>query len=131
MVADRIADFITRIKNASDVDKSSVSVPYTKMVAQVAELLKQEGYVADTDTKGKGVQKSLVVTLAYKENGQPKVTGVKRVSKLSRRMYLSASDIKPVRSGYGMVVLSTPAGIVTGTTAQQNNVGGEVLFQIW
>ena len=131
MVADRIADFITRVKNASDVNKSSVAVPYTKMVASVAELLKQEGYIGEVETKGKGVQKKLVAELVYQENGKPKVAGVKRLSKLSRRKYLGAGDIKPVRSGYGTLILSTPAGIVTGATARKQNIGGEALFQIW
>lgn len=131
MVADRISDFITQVKNSSAVDKTSVSIPYTKMIAAVADVLVKEGYITEVDTKGKGIKKSLVVTLAYDESGAPKINGVKRVSKLSRRVYTGADEIQPVRSGYGTVILSTPEGILTGDQAREKKVGGEVLFQIW
>lgn len=131
MVADKIADFITRIKNASDVGKTSVALPHTTLLAAVADVLVAEGYLAGVEAKGKGAQKSLVVTLAYNEAGTPKVTGVDRISKLSRRVYLKSADIRPVRSGYGTLILSTPAGVMTGRAAREQKVGGEALFQIW
>ena len=99
------------------------------MKLAIAEVLEQEGYISSIDKKSKkeGV---LSFNLAYK-NGTPVVTGVKRISKPSRRMYMSVHDIKPVKRGFGLLVLSTPAGILSGKQARMKNVGGEALFEIW
>lgn len=129
MVTDPISDLIVRIQNASRAKKTAVSLPFSKMKMAVAEVLEQEGYIAGIDKKAQkeGV---LSLNLAYK-NGVPAVNGVKRISKPSRRMYASVHDIKPVKRGYGLVILSTPAGILSGKAAKQKNVGGEILFEIW
>lgn len=99
------------------------------MKEAIAEVLEQEGYITGIDKKAKkdGV---LSVTLAYKD-GAPVVQGVKRISKPSRRLYVGVRDIKAVKRGYGAVVLSTPAGVMSGKQAKIKNVGGEVLFEIW
>lgn len=129
MITDPISDLIVRIQNASRAKKSSVSLPYSNMKAAIAEVLEQEGYIASIDKKSKkdGV---LSFGLSYK-NGAPVVNGVKRISKPSRRMYIGVHDIKPVKRGYGLVVLSTPAGVLSGKAAKAKNVGGEILFEIW
>jgi small subunit ribosomal protein S8 len=127
MVTDPISDLLVRLHNASMVGKESVSVPSTKMVRSVAEVLAREGYVADVD---KSKNNSLEVTLSYK-NGRPAINGIKRISKLSRRMYMGVHDIKPVKRGHGLLVLSTPAGVVSGKEAREKRVGGEALFEIW
>lgn len=129
MITDPISDLIIRIQNASRAKKTVVSLPYSNMKAAVAEVLEQEGYIASIDKKSKkeGV---LSLTLSYK-NGAPTVSGVKRISKPSRRMYIGVHDIKPIKRGFGLLVLSTPAGILSGKAAKQKNVGGEVLFEIW
>ena len=99
------------------------------MKLAVAQVLEQEGYITSIDKKAQkdGV---LMLNLAYK-NGAPVVQGVKRISKPSRRMYVGVHDIKPVKRGYGLLVLSTPAGILSGKQARAKNVGGEALFEIW
>ena len=99
------------------------------MKEAIAEVLEQEGYITGIDRKAKkeGV---LSVTLADKD-GAPVVQGVKRISKPSRRLYVGVRDIKAVKRGYGAVVLSTPAGVMSGKQAKIKNVGGEVLFEIW
>ncbi|MES2007243.1 MAG: 30S ribosomal protein S8 [Patescibacteria group bacterium] len=126
MVTDPISDFLVRIHNASMVGKESVTVPSSKMVRSLATLLVREGYIADADKN----TKNLSVTLSYK-NGRPAINGVKRISKLSRRIYMGVSDLKPVKRGHGLLVLSTPAGVVTGKEAREKRVGGEALFEIW
>ena len=131
MVTDPIADFITQIKNASAIGQATVTVPYSDFKMRVAELLKKEGYLGDVEKKGKKVRKSLEVAIAYEEDGTPKVKDVKRLSKPSRRMYRGAQEMKPVRGGYGVVVVSTPDGVMTGHEARKKNVGGEILFEIW
>ncbi len=129
MVTDPISDLITRLINASRVHKETVSLPFSQMKFAVANALAKEGYIAEVDKKSKSGG-ALSMTLAYKA-GKPVISGVKRISKPSRRMYMGVRDIKPVKRGYGLVMLSTPTGILSGKEAQKQRVGGEVLFEIW
>lgn len=109
------------------VGKSEVSLPLSRMKAAIADILAREGYLASVDTKK---DHTLTVSLVYK-NGRPAISGVKRISKPSRRMYLGVHDLRPVRRGHGLLVLSTPAGVLTGKEARAKRVGGEALFEIW
>jgi small subunit ribosomal protein S8 len=129
MIADPISDFIVRLQNASRAGKSSVSLPSSKIKVAVAEVLAREGYLSEVEKPSK-VGESLVVSLAFK-SGKPAITGVKRLSKASRRMYIGVRDIHPVKRGHGLLLLSTPKGVMTGKEAQEARVGGEVLFEIW
>lgn len=126
MVTDPIADLLVRLKNASVVGHASVSLPYSRMKHSVAQVLSKEGYVGDVKKSGH----ALTIELSYK-TGRPAITGAKRISKPSRRMYLGVRDVKPVKRGLGLVMLSTPKGIMTGKEAKSARVGGEVLFEIW
>lgn len=126
MVNDPISDLLVRLQNASRVGKASVSVPFSQMKLAIAQTLSKEGYVGQPDKKNY----SLVIPLAYK-NGAPVMTGMKRISKPSRRMYMGVRDVRPVKHGHGVLVLSTPKGIMTGKEAKMGRVGGEALFEIW
>ena len=128
MTTDPIADLLVQIQNASMVGKARVSLPHSQMKLHIAELLAREGYVGEVDTNKKN--NTISIDVAYK-NGRPAVSGFKRISKPSRRMYMGVRDVKPVKRGVGLLVLSTPAGIVSGKEAQTKRVGGEVLFEIW
>lgn len=130
MVTDPIGDLIVQIKNASDARKSSVTLPYSKLRESVAVVLQKEGYLKAVAKKGKKVSKFLEIELVYTGH-EPKVQGVQRVSKLSKRIYQKAKDLRTFKSGYGNVILSTPKGILTEREAKKANVGGEVLFKIW
>lgn len=127
MITDPIADLLVRLQNASRVNKESVSMPFSRMKLSIAEVLEKAGYIRSVDKK-KGSM--LSVSLAY-NNGRPAIQGAKRISKPSRRMYLGVRDIKPVKRNHGLLVLSTPAGILTGKEAREKRIGGEVLFEIW
>lgn len=127
MTTDPIADFLVRVRNAGATGKESVVVPASNMVVALAQLLEKEGYIAGTTKKKDG---PLTITLAYK-SGSPAISGSKRISKPSRRMYLGVRDIKPVKRGQGLLVLSTPAGVLSGKQAREKRVGGEALFEIW
>ena len=131
MVTDPVADFCNQLKNAGAVKKTVISVPHSLLKAAIADVLIAEGYVKAAEQKGKKVKKTLEVTLAYDENGEHKIKGVKRISRPSRRVYRSVSDIVPVRYGHGALILSTPKGIMTGKAAKQAKLGGEALFEIW
>jgi small subunit ribosomal protein S8 len=129
MIADPISDFIIRLQNASRAGKSSVSLPNSKLKAAIATVLAREGYLADVVVPKKETE-ALSVTLAFKGSA-PAIQGVKRVSKPSRRLYMGVRDIHPIKRGHGLVLLSTPNGILTGKEAQAARVGGEILFEIW
>lgn len=130
MVTDPIGDLLVRLKNASLVGQVSATMPYSRMKAAVASVLEREGYVAEVKEKGT-MPRHLEIKLKYAESGRPAIAGTKRISKPSRRMYLGIRDIRPVKRGHGLMVLSTPQGILSGKEAREKKVGGEVLFEIW
>jgi len=129
---DPIADMLIRIKNASNAGHETVVIPFSKLKFAVAKALMDKGYVTAVDKKGDKIKKTLQVTVAYQEDSKtPKIQGLQRVSKSSKRVYSGVKAIKPVLAGYGLVFLSTPKGIMTGEDAKKGHVGGEVLFKIW
>jgi small subunit ribosomal protein S8 len=128
---DPIGDFIIRIKNAGSVHKKNVLMPFSKMKLAIAELLSAKEYVGAVTKKSKENTKYLNVELLYEKNGKPVVSGVRRMSKPSRRIYESAKNIRKFRKGFGMSVFSTPKGIMGDMDAKKNNLGGEFLFNIW
>lgn len=130
-MTDPIADFITRLKNASAIRKESASAPYSTFKHAIAEKLKEAGFLQAVEKRGKKVRKTLDVTLKYKMDGTPAISGVRRISKPGRRLYRSVKEIHPVKYGHGALVLSTPKGILTDKEARKSQVGGEVLFEIW
>lgn len=130
MVVDQIANLITSLKNASAARKESVVVSHTKIKSSILDTLVKEGFITGVEKDGKGVAKTLTVALKY-ENRKPAITGVKRVSKFSKRIYKGAKDLRPVKNGFGTLVLSTPKGILSDKEARKSNLGGEALFEIW
>ncbi len=114
------------IKNSANAGKDSVVFPYSNMKAAILETLERHGYIKSFSKKGKKVSKLLEVILIPE-----KIQGVKQISKASRRMYRGSSELRPVRQGFGAVILSTPKGILSGKEARKEKVGGEVLFEIW
>ena len=126
MVTDPIADLLVRLQNASRVGKTSVSLPFSRIKLSIAEVLAKEGYVEQPSQKNF----SLVIPLRYTA-GASAIRGVKRLSKPSRRTYLGVRDVRPIKSGHGLLVLSTPKGVMTGAEARKQRVGGEALFEIW
>jgi len=129
---DHIGDLINRIKTAGNAGKATVSVAYSLMSESILSILKKKGFDKGFKVEGKeAAEKKLVVELAYFEDKTPRVTDFVRVSKQSRRMYTPARTIPSVRGGVGLVVMSTPKGVLAGEDARKEHVGGEVLFKIW
>lgn len=122
---------LIRIKNAGMALLPRTVVPYSKLKFEVANILLKENYVKSFSVKGKKVRKHIEIEIAYRADGSPRVEDLNRISKFSRRVYLGAKDIKPIRQGLGLLVISTPMGVMTGHEARKNNVGGEALFSIW
>jgi len=127
---DQIANMINMIKNANRANHEIVSVPYSKIKNSVGECLVREGYLSSVAKKTLKGLPVLELGLVYVD-GTPKVTGVERVSKSSIRVYKGVKEIKPTRNGYGLMVLTTPKGILTDKQARKEMVGGEVLFKMW
>lgn len=129
-----IADMLTTITNAQAVNKESVTLPFSKIKFDIANILKASGYLTGVEKKKKKTKKSehelLFVVLKYDEHG-PAISGIKMISRPSRRMYVKASQIKPIRSGYGMSVISTPKGVMSSKEARIHKLGGEILFEVW
>ena len=130
MVSDRVGDFIIRLKNAGAVKRTSVSVPHSRELTAIAMKLRDLGFVSTVTTEGKE-KKTLEVELAYNDRGQSKISGVKRISKPSRRLYTSHKDAHSVQNGFGARIISTSKGILSDSEARRERVGGEDLFEIW
>ena len=131
-VNDPIGDLINRIKNAQSVGHKTVSAPYSKLKQAIAEKLLERGYIAAVDVKGKEAkEKMLVLTLAYRLDGSPKIDHVERVSKPGRRLYANVPDMKSVQHGKGAMFVSTSKGIMTDAESRKEKIGGEMLFKIW
>jgi small subunit ribosomal protein S8 len=127
-ISDPIADFLTRLRNASQ--HRELLVPYSKIKAQIAQILKKEGYIADYELDSTGAFPQIKVTNKV-VNRKSAITGLKRVSKPGLRKYVGATEIPRVLGGLGISILSTPKGILTGREAKKQNVGGEVLALVW
>ncbi len=130
-VNDPIADFLTRIRNAGLARHDNVEMPHSKMKAEVARILKEQGYVSDYGEKGAGAQKKLVVELKYGPDGQRAITGLRRMSRPGRRVYRRQAEIPRVLDGLGVAILSTSRGILTDHEARRAGVGGEVLCFVY
>jgi small subunit ribosomal protein S8 len=105
-------------------------MPYSKLKEAIAVVLFKQGYIASYEKKGKKVQKTLEIGIAY-DGKKARIVDVARMSKPSRRFYMKTDEIKKIKNGYGLLVLSTPKGIMTGDEARKAQVGGEALFKIW
>jgi small subunit ribosomal protein S8 len=131
MVTDPISDMLTRIRNASLVRHRRVSVPYSKLKEAVAKILVDEGFISGYSVTDETPQPNLVLGMKYTGKGNPVITGLERVSKPGRRVYLGYRDIPWVRSGLGVAIVSTPNGVMTGRQARREQVGGEILCNVW
>jgi small subunit ribosomal protein S8 len=129
MVVDNISNLIISLKNASTAGKDYLNVPVTKMNTAILNVLKENNFITDFSQKDKD-SKTIKVVLKY-EDGNGVITDVKRISKNSRRVYKTSKEIKSVKRGYGMSVLSTPNGVLSSISAREQKVGGELLFEIW
>ena len=127
---DLLSDMLARIRNAQNAKLSSISCPFSNLLANVLEVLKREGFIRDWRALEDGNKRSLEIELKYHE-GQPVMKLLKRVSSPGRRHYSSASDLQPVYNGLGMAILSTDQGVISDNDARIANVGGEVLCYVF
>jgi small subunit ribosomal protein S8 len=129
-LSDPIADFLTRLRNAGAARKEEVIAPYSKIKAEIARILKQEGYISNYEVDTTGQFPQIKVTTKT-QNRISAITGLKRVSKPGLRKYVGSTEIPRVLGGMGISILSTPQGVISGREAKKHNVGGELLAIVW
>lgn len=130
-MTDPIADMLTRLRNANSAHHESVVMPYSKLKAAIAEILKTEGYIADYSTKDLEVGKELTLQLKFGPQRERAIAGVRRISKPGLRVYAKSTNLPRVLGGLGVAILSTSSGLLTDREAGNRGVGGEVLAYIW
>ncbi len=130
-MTDPIADFLTRIRNASSAYHDEVVMPFSKLKGSISDILVKEGYIASWTTAEAPVGKSLVITLKYGPNRERSIAGVRRVSKPGLRVYARSTELPKVLGGLGIAIISTSTGLLTDRQAAKNKVGGEVLAYVW
>jgi small subunit ribosomal protein S8 len=131
MMTDPVADMLTRLRNASLAGHASTTIPASRVKREIAQILKQEGYIKEFEIVTDSPQGSLKVTLKYGDGREPALSGLRRVSKPGLRVYRKREDIPRVLGGLGTVIMSTPKGLMTGRDAWRQNVGGEVIAYVW
>ncbi|WP_428085860.1 30S ribosomal protein S8 [Candidatus Thioglobus sp.] len=129
-MSDPIADMLTRIRNAQMVEKKEVNVPASNLKSAIASVMQQEGFIESFSIDGEKAAKTLIIKLKYFDN-KPVIETLKRISKPSLRVYVASNEIPSVMNGLGIVIVSTPKGVMTGQSASAQNVGGEVLCSIY
>jgi small subunit ribosomal protein S8 len=128
---DPIADMLTRIRNSARSRHPKLEMPGSKLKAEVAKILKEEGYISSFKVAEDGRKKTLRITLKYSPDGRPAISNVVRVSKPGRRVYVSRDEIHPTLGGLGVSIMSTPRGLMTGRRARKAGVGGEIMLEVW
>ena len=130
-MTDPIADMLARIRNAVSAKHSRVDIPASKLKLEIARILKEEGYINNFVLKGDGAKKMLRIFLRYDARGTSSITHVARVSRPGRRVYVGSHQIPRVLGGYGINIVSTSRGLMSGKTARKENVGGELLAEVY
>jgi len=131
MVTDPIADLLVRIQNAGQRGHETISVPASRLKSEVLRVLKSEGYIVDFERGTSDGHPVLTVRLRYVEDGIPVIRTMRRVSKPGRRVYVKRDEVKPVRAGLGVAIVSTSKGLMTDQGCRRAGLGGEVLCHIW
>ena len=131
VMTDPVADMLTRIRNANLAYKDDLNMPASTLKERVADILTREGYVDGYAVEGDGVKKEIVVRLKYGPNRERTITGIRRISKPGKRVYVGRDGIPRVLGGLGIAILSTSHGVLTDRQARKEGVGGEVLAYVW
>ena len=129
-MTDPITDMFNRIKNAQALSRKATDIPCSKLKLSILEILKERGLISDFKKRGRKPHQTIRVDLKYSE-GLPAISGFKRISKPGQRIYKKSTDLKKVKDGYGMALVSTTKGIMSDAKARKDKVGGEVLIELW
>jgi len=129
-MTDPISDMLTRIRNAQAVLHETVVIPFSKFKFNLAEIIKKEGLVGEISIQGRKTKKTIKIELKYEDN-KPVISSIKRISKQGQRTYIKKSELKPIRQGYGIVIISTSQGLMTNKEANVKKLGGELICEIY
>ena len=127
---DPISDMLNRIRNAQAVLKEQVDMPFSNLKYEIARVLEEKGFIEKAEKKGKRTKRTIEITLRYKDK-IPVISGLKMVSKPGQRIYKSFREVRPVKSGYGIAIISTPKGLMTDKEVKKQRLGGEVICEVW
>jgi small subunit ribosomal protein S8 len=130
-MADKIADMLTQIRNAQILSHPRIEIPFSNLKYEIVKMLQREGFVEDIKKKGKEPDKIILIELKYSADGVPAISGLSRISKSSRKVYKPAKKIDRVRGEYGIYIVSTSKGLKTDKEARKENLGGEIICEIW
>ena len=130
-LTDPVADFLTRIRNAHNARHQKLDVPASRLKAEIARILKEEGYISNVKPVEEEGRQLLRVYLKYGVNNEAAIRDVKRVSKPGCRVYVGKDEIRRVQGGLGISIITTPRGVMTGRQARREGVGGEILCEVW
>lgn len=131
MYSDPISDMLTRVRNAIQAKHAKVDVPASRLKMEIARILKEEGYILNFKIAEDGAHKSIRIYLKYTTANEPVISRIERVSRPGCRVYVGSKEVPRVLGGLGINILTTPRGVMTGSTASKQGVGGEVLCQVW
>ena len=126
-MTDPITDMLNRIRNAQAVSHKTVSIPFSNLKYEIAQILEKQGFVEKVEKKGRNPKRSIEITLKYPVT----ISGLKRISKPGQRIYAGFKGIRSSKGGYGILIISTPKGLMTDKEAKKNKLGGEVICEIW
>ncbi|MBU1255544.1 30S ribosomal protein S8 [Patescibacteria group bacterium] len=129
-MVDPISDMLTRIRNAQAISNETVLVPFSNLKLNLAKILEKEGLIGKVNVQGRKINKIIEIKLSYKD-GEPAINSIKRISKQGQRIYIKKDEIKPIRQGYGLSIISTSKGLMTNIEAKKKRLGGEVICEIW
>lgn len=129
-MTDPITDMLNQIRNAQAVEKTEILIPFSKIKNEIALLLSKEGFLGEVKKVAKGKMKGLKIGLKY-ETGVPAIAGLKRISKPGQRIYQEVNEIRKVHGGFGISIVSTSKGLMTNKDARKENMGGEIICQVW
>ena len=127
---DPISDMLTSLRNALSVGKAVVKVPFSNLKYEIAKILEREGFIEKAEKKGKRQKRFIEITLKYTDN-QPAISGLKKISKPGQRIYSGWREIKRVKGGYGIAIISTSKGLMTDKEARKQKLGGEIICEVW
>src|SRR5271155_5047423 len=131
MTADPIADMLTRVRNALSARHAKVDVPASRLKMEIARILKEEGYILNYKMTENGAKRSIRIYLKYTPANSPVISRIERISRPGCRVYVGSKEIPRILGGLGINILTTPRGVMTGSTARKEGVGGEVLCHVW
>jgi small subunit ribosomal protein S8 len=131
MITDPIADMLTRIRNAQTVRKSEVLVPFSNLKFAIAKILKHENYIVSVDKIEEAKFPQLKIILKYDANKEPAIKSIQRVSRPGQRVYVAKNNIANVLNNFGVSIISTSAGMMTGKEAKRKGIGGEIICELW